>query len=656
MKLLLKLLCGIAILCGAPLHAETLEEVAARFGARPSVLDVSLAPSGSKLSYIAPAGYSAETVFVVNLAAGDGHPVPILTHADPDLEIAWCLWASDDRLICQAQFTANDAGQLLSFSRLFALNADGTNVVMLTSRDKSSALGLQQFGGAILSLELPDKPGHILMSRQWVPEMTTGSRLKNSEEGLGVEDVDISNGRRSKVELPEIANAGFTADEAGRVRLKVRQVIDPAGYLKGDRQYYFRDAQSDRWRQITKLTQGKDFLPVAVDSQANLAYGFVDNNGFDAVAALSLDGSDTLKTILSRDDVDIDEVIRIGRQRRVVGVSYATEKRQIDYLDNDLKKLSAQFEQALVGKPLINIVDSNEDESKLLIVASSDTDPGMVYLFDKTTRQLDELLPLRNELAGTAMAPMVPISYLASDGTSIPGYLTLPIGSGGKNLPTIVLPHGGPSSRDEWGFDWLVQFFVARGYAVLQPNYRGSAGYGADWFGRNGFQSWKLAIGDVNDAGRWLVQQGIADPAKLAIVGWSYGGYAALQSQVLDNRLYKAVVAIAPVTDLEMLREQSRDFKNFRQVDSFIGNGPHISEGSPARNAKYFAAPVLLFHGTLDQNVAVGQSRLMKDRLQEAGKSVEYVEFEGRDHFIDDTWARSNMLVGIDKFLAAALN
>ena len=115
------------------------------------------------------------------------------------------------------------------------------------------------------------------------------------------------------------------------------------------------------------------------------------------------------------------------------------------------------------------------------------------------------------------MGTMRPVRFPAADGTMIPGYLTLPPGSDGKGLPAVVLPHGGPGSRDEWGFDWLVQFFTARGYAVLQPNYRGSAGYGDAWFGRNGFQAWEAAIGDVNDAGRWLVSEGIADPERLGI-------------------------------------------------------------------------------------------------------------------------------------------
>lgn len=190
---------------------------------------------------------------------------------------------------------------------------------------------------------------------------------------------------------------------------------------------------------------------------------------------------------------------------------------------------------------------------------------------------------------------------------------------------------------------------------MLQPNFRGSSGYGEKWFEKNGFQSWRTAIGDVNDGGRWLVAQGIAAPAKLAIVGWSYGGYAALQSAVLDPDLFKAIVAIAPVTDLDMLREEARHYVNFPLVDRFIGNGPHVRDGSPARNVAAINAPVLLFHADHDANVGVSESRVMASRLRSAGKQVEYVEFKGLDHQIDDSDARTEMLDRADTFLRASL-
>ena len=217
------------------------------------------------------------------------------------------------------------------------------------------------------------------------------------------------------------------------------------------------------------------------------------------------------------------------------------------------------------------------------------------------------------------------------------------------------MPHGGPGARDEWGFDWLAQFYANQGFAVLQPNFRGSSGYGDAWFQENGFKSWRAAIGDVNDGGRWLIAQGIAAPARLAIVGWSYGGYVALQSPVLAPDLFKAIVAIAPVTDLAALREDARQFTSFRAVDAFIGQGAHVREGSPAQNVTAIKAPVLLFHGNRDRNVRITQSRMIAERLKEAGKRVELVEYRDLDHYLDDASVRASMLERSNTFLRASL-
>ena len=215
----------------------------------------------------------------------------------------------------------------------------------------------------------------------------------------------------------------------------------------------------------------------------------------------------------------------------------------------------------------------------------------------------------------------------------------------------MVLPHGGPSSRDEWSFDWLAQFLAARGYAVIQPNYRGSAGFGDLWLAKNGFKGWRTSIGDVSAAARYLVKEGIAAPDRLAIMGWSYGGYAALQSAATEPSLYKAVVAIAPVTDLDMLKNDYSGFTNRRIVEEFVGSGAHVAEGSPLRHAAAIKAPVLLVHGDLDVNVGVAQSQKMDAALRAAGKSSELLLFKGLDHQLEDSEARALMLARIGALL-----
>jgi dipeptidyl aminopeptidase/acylaminoacyl peptidase len=214
-----------------------------------------------------------------------------------------------------------------------------------------------------------------------------------------------------------------------------------------------------------------------------------------------------------------------------------------------------------------------------------------------------------------------------------------------------VLPHGGPSSRDEWGFDWLAQYLAAKGYAVLQPNYRGSAGFGDSWLVQNGFKSWRTSIGDITASAHWMVSQGIADPNRLAVVGWSYGGYAALQSAVTEPSLFKAVAAIAPVTDLSLLKQEAENYTNSRLVAEFVGSGPHLVDGSPLKHAAAIKVPVLLVHGDMDLNVGVLESEKMEAALRAAGTPVEFLHYKALDHQLDDSAARTEMLTKIGALL-----
>ena len=346
-------------------------------------------------------------------------------------------------------------------------------------------------------------------------------------------------------------------------------------------------------------------------------------------------------------------MLRIGKYRRSVAAAYTIDTGELEYFDPALRRLTMALRKALPKQPDVAVLDESWDGGKLLVRAASSDDAGTYFVYDRKSHELNELLALRPQMRTLTLGSVKAVRYPAADGTQVPAYLTLPPGAAPKNLRAIVMPHGGPSARDRGGFDWLAQYYVALGYAVLQPNYRGSSGYGEAWFRNNGFKSWRTAIGDINDGARWLVATGIAAKDQLAIVGWSYGGYAALQANVLDPGLYRAAVAVAPVADLEALREHARRFVNALQVDAFIGDGPHVREGSPARNAAAIKTPVLMFSGDRDLNVDVAQARTMDAALARAGKVHELKIYPGLDHQLDDSAARTDLLQRSAAFLAA---
>ncbi len=623
-------------LAASPLLAQTAVDNAALFGARPAVSHASLSPDGNQIAFIAPAAGQGSALFVSE--TNESATPKRLYQVDGKPErLSKCQWVSNSRITCSLWGVANDGSGIVVFSRVVAFNSDGSNPKMLS--DRTSGL----YGGSIIDW-LPESADEVIMEKG------------DGNAGLAAVRINTQTLKDSYLERPDRNNVEFITDGHGNVRIKGVSQRRGDGYSTGLYNYYYRAAAGGAWARLgdyDSVTR-TGFNPYSVDPKLNVVYGLDKLNGRLALYKYALDSGLERSLVLSRPDVDVDGLVLLGRHKRPIGASFAAEKREVSYFDPEFTKLHAGLMKAIPGQPLVDFADATIDEKKLLIWAGADTSPGTYYLLDRTSKRMAPLLAVRPELEGRTLAAMKSITYASSDGANIPGYLTLPPGSDGRNLPTIVMPHGGPSARDEWGFDWLVQYYAAQGYAVLQPNYRGSEGYGDSWMNGNAFQSWKQAIGDVNDAGRWLVKQGIADPNKLAIVGWSYGGYAALQSAVVDPTLWKAVVAIAPVTDLDKLREQSRRWSNRTLSSEFIGSRANAEEASPARHAGQIKAPVLLFHGAMDRNVDIGHSELMESRLKAAGAQSRLVTWQGLDHYLEDSEARTRLLRESDQWLKAA--
>lgn len=578
------LLLGAAALWPAPTLAQsTLEQDSAAFGARTSITSADLSPNGRKVAYIEPAPGAGSIAYVADVETGTAKP--FLKAGSGTEQLEWCKFVTDARLICQYTGLVRQPELIIPLSRLIAVNSDGSQMKELGQKSSWWDARIRQYDGHIIDW-LPGEGGAVLLAREYVPEAgRTGSRIARKKDGIGVDRIDTVTLASKMIEQPRKAVSTYMADGRGNIRLLVVPQENSVGQLTGKRRIDYRPSASSNWQTLAGFGD-EELHPLAIDATTDSLYALKRLNGRMALYRIRLTNPPSTELVASNPRVDIDDVIRSAHGQRVIGYSYVEDKRQTVYFDPERKALAARLSKALPSLPLIQFVAASQDGSKILLFAGSDSDPGRYYWYDDTAKRLNELFLARPQLEKRQMAQVKPVSVQVADGTVVPAYLTLPAGKEARNLPAVVLPHGGPSARDEWGFDWLAQFLAARGYAVIQPNFRGSAGFGDEWLMENGFKSWRTSIGDITGSIKWLVAQGIADPNRLAVVGWSYGGYAALLSTATDPSLYKAVVAVAPVTDLGMLKEEKRGYTNYKLVSDFVGSGPHIEEGSPLRRAR----------------------------------------------------------------------
>lgn len=349
---------------------------------------------------------------------------------------------------------------------------------------------------------------------------------------------------------------------------------------------------------------------------------------------------------------------------RLIGAGRVERDRQAHaFSDPDAGRLWTLADAAL---PDVSpkLVSWSDDFRHAILFTSGSGDSGTYFLLDVETGALNGIGSAYPEIAADQVAPVRPVAFLASDGLEIPGYLTTPPGlENPKNLPLVVLAHGGPASRDNLGFDWWAQAMASRGFAVLQPNFRGSTGYGDD-FAEAGYGEWGRKMQtDLSDGVRWLASEGVIDPTRVCIVGASYGGYAAMAGPTLDVGVYRCAVSVNGVSDLrrmvtaEARGREHRDNEVVRYWNRFMGaerlGDRSLDDRSPAHLAGRADAPMLLIHGRDDTVVPIEQSRVMAQALRRAGKPVELVELDGEDHWLSRATTRQRMLSETLRFLEA---
>jgi len=342
------------------------------------------------------------------------------------------------------------------------------------------------------------------------------------------------------------------------------------------------------------------------------------------------------------------------------GVELDGDVRTTTFFDPQLEKAWSAVTKAFDGAD-VTLASWAADHRKLVVGVDGG---GLGYgyaLVDVSTGAADWLGDAYTGITADDELETRPISYKAADGLLIHGYLTLPKGKPEKNLPLIVMPHGGPEARDEPGFDWLSQALASRGYAVLRPNFRGSTGYGQD-FTSAGYGQWGRKMQtDLSDGVRYLAGQGMIDPKRVCIFGWSYGGYAALAGATLDPGVYRCAADMAGPSDLRRMLAWEEDLQQssknltLRYWDRFMGakspDDPALDAISPARLAAKVQIPILIAHGKDDTVVAYEQSRIMADALTRAGKPVTLVTLDGEDHWGSRSATRLQLLTAVVSFL-----
>lgn len=348
-------------------------------------------------------------------------------------------------------------------------------------------------------------------------------------------------------------------------------------------------------------------------------------------------------------------------KRKLVGIRHVKEAPATLWLDPDFAAIQASVDRALPGK--VNLLTGfTRDEKQMLVFSFSDKDPGVYYRYDAARRELRFIAKTMERIKPEQMSDVIPIKYPARDGLEIRGYLTVPKGLKPSQLPLVVMPHGGPWARDYWDFDPLGQMLASRGYAVLQMNFRGSVGYGEAFYEKGRKEFGRAVQHDIEDGTRWAIAQGVADPARVAILGGSFGGFCALFALGHTPDLYRCGISLAGVTDWVEIIEGSNKEEYRLAYEHWVAQlgdpkkeGDQLAAISPVNFADRIKAPVLLIHGREDRTVPARQARKMITALETAGRPPTSLFLSNEGHSTREEKNRIAEFKLIESFLAKHL-
>jgi len=598
-----------------------------------------LSPDGRRVALVVR-NAQGRALVALDLATKEAHG---LMGATVDrFEIWRCGFKSDARVLCGFLGTDFVAGQPYPVTRLVAVDAVGKpkpQVLFQNDLGQNSNHNLSQFQDRILDYQVND-PKHVLIQLA-------------DERGHwpAVWSLDVYEGGKTLVQQSRVSIMDWRLDPAGVVRFG-------SGYDVHRSIFITRDSAQDEWRTLAKWDFGEnDFEVAGFGAKPGTLLISADYQGRAAIYESDLTEKGDRKLLLANDYVDMGDPIYWPADRRLVGFEYETERTKRVIFDDEIAGIYATIDASLPDADNF-VLGTSRDGNRVLIKSVTDVRPNEYLVLDRKEKKLIRVSSGNPQLPAKQYARMKPVKIPGPGGAMLPGYLTLPVGSDGKKVPLVVYPHGGPHYRDSWGWDFMVQFMASRGYAVLQVNFRGSTGYGKAWY-EAGLQHWgTVMVDDITAATKWAISEGIADPARTCIVGWSYGGYAALMSAAREPDLYNCAVSIAGVSDLRALaREDMRFYVGRKSMEQLLGtDDEELKAGSPRRNANKITIPVLFVHGDDDYQVAVEHTRSMSRLLSVKNRKPEVVVIKDGNHSLSRAEWRETLLSRLETFLAANIS